>query len=121
MIPSEATHGSRSDTVVFVKAAIASLDSMSKAGVPYGKASVMLFDFRERGNMQGGLLLMPNKAHDARREALISSLDTANYSYGLGTVKFGIEKFGRGVWALKQDHKSPAHATERDELAVVKC
>ncbi len=48
-------------------------------------------------------------------------LDAVNYRYDRGTVKFGIEGFGRGVWALKQDHKPPAYTTEWDELAAVKC
>jgi len=51
----------------------------------------------------------------------VASLDAADHRYGRGTVKFGIEGFGRGVWALKQDHKSPACTAERDGLAVVKC
>ncbi len=57
--------------------------------MPCGAAGVMLFDLRELGNMQSGLLLMPNKAHDARRSALMESLDAANYRFGRGTVKFG--------------------------------
>ena len=59
---------------------------------------------------------MAQEANDARRNALMESLDAANHRYGRGTVKFG-----RGVWALKQDHKSPVYTTEWDELAVVKC
>ncbi|MBQ3893515.1 MAG: DUF4113 domain-containing protein [Mailhella sp.] len=51
----------------------------------------------------------------------MGSLDAADPSHGRGTVKLGIEGFGRGVWALKQDHKSPAYTTEWEELAVVKC
>ena len=94
---------------------------MFRPGVPYGKTGVMLFDLHERGHVQGNLLLMAQEAHDARRDALMESLDAANHRYGRGTVKFGIEGFGRGVWALKQDHKSPAYTTEWDELAVAKC
>ena len=74
-----------------------------------------------RGHVQVNLLLMALEAHDARRNALMESLDTVNHRYGRGTVKFGIEGFGRGVWALKQDHKSPAYTTEWDEVATVKC
>ncbi len=68
----------------------------------------MLSDLRERSHVQGNLLLMAQEAHDARRNALMEPLDAANHRYGRGTVKSGIEGFGRGVWALKQDHKSPA-------------
>ncbi len=54
---------------MFVKTVIVSLDSMSKPGVPYGKAGVMLFDLLERCHVQGNLLLMAQEAHDARRSA----------------------------------------------------
>ncbi len=56
----------------------------------------------------------------AKRNALMASVDDANHRYGRGTVKFAIEGFGKGVWALKQDHKSPAYTTCWDELALVK-
>ena len=59
--------------------------------------------------------------HDARRNALMLSLDAANLRYGRGTVKFGAEGLGKGVWALKQDHKSPSYTTCWEELAVAKC
>ncbi|MBQ3892282.1 MAG: DUF4113 domain-containing protein [Mailhella sp.] len=51
----------------------------------------------------------------------MESLVAANHRHDRCTVKFGIEGFGRGVWALKQDHKSPAYANEWAQLAVVKC
>jgi DNA polymerase V len=110
-----------SDTAVFIKAALAGVDSMFRPGVPYGKAGVMLFDLLERGRVQGSLLMMAHAEREARRDALMASLDAANRRYGRGTVKFAIEGLGKGVWALKQDHKSPAYTTEWDELAVVKC
>ncbi len=110
-----------SDTAVFIKAALAGVDSMFRPGVPYGKAGVMLFDLLERGRVQGSLLMMAHAEQEARRDALMASLDAANRRYGRGTVKFAIEGLGKGVWALKQDHKSPAYTTEWDELAVVKC
>ena len=50
----------------------------------------------------------------------MESLDAANRRYGRGTVKFAIEGMGKGVWALKQDHKSPSYTTEWDEIAVAK-
>ena len=94
---------------------------VDQSGVPYGKAGVMLFDLLERGRVQGSLLMMAHAEREARRDALMASLDAANRRYGRGTVKFAIEGLGKGVWALKQDHKSPAYTTEWDELAVVKC
>ena len=106
--------------MVFAKAAIVSLDFMFKPGVPYGKAGVMMFDLRERGHVQGNLLLMAQEVHDARRNALMASLDAVNHRYDRGTVKFAVEGLGKGVWALKQDHKSPSYTTDWDELAVVK-
>ena len=57
--------------------------------VPCGAAGVMMFDLRERGHVQGNLLLMAQEVHDARRSALMESLDAANYRFGRGTVKFG--------------------------------
>ena len=62
-----------------------------------------------------------DEENTAKSNALMESLDAANHRYGRGTVKFGIEGFGRGVWALKQDHKSPAFTTEWDDVAMVKC
>ena len=109
-----------SDTEAFIKAAIASVESMFKHGIPYGKAGVMLVDLCKRGQVQGNLLMMANEEHDARRNALMESLDAANRRYGRGTVKFAIEGMGKGVWALKQDHKSPSYTTEWDEIAVAK-
>jgi len=47
----------------------------------------------------------------------VASLDAADHRYGRSTVKFGIEGMGKGVWALKQDHKSPSYTTEWDEIA----
>ena len=64
---------------------------------------------------------MAQEAHDARRDALMECPEAANHRYGRGTVKFAVEGFGKGVWALRQDHKSPAYTTEWDELAAVKC
>ncbi len=85
------------------------------------KAGVMLFDLCEHNKTQGNLLTMAAEDDATKHNALIASLGAANHRYGHGTVKFGIEGFGRGVWALKQDHKSPVYTTEWDELAVVKC
>ncbi len=109
-----------SDTVMFIKAALAAVESMFKAGVPYGKAGVMLFDLYERNKTQGNLLTMAAENDAAKRNALMASLDAANHRYGRGTVKFAVEGLGKGVWALKQDHKSPSYTTDWDELAVVK-
>ncbi len=80
----------------------------------------MLFALCEHNKTQGNLLTMAAEDDAAKRNALMASLDTVNHRYGRGTAKFGIEGFGRGVWALKQDHKSPAYTTEWDELAEVK-
>ncbi|MBP3730215.1 MAG: Y-family DNA polymerase [Mailhella sp.] len=110
-----------SDTAEFIRAATASVEVMFQSGVPYGKAGVILFDLFERGKVQGSLLTMADEAHVARRNALMLSLDAANLRYGRGTVKFGAEGLGKGVWALKQDHKSPSYTTCWDELAVAKC
>ena len=81
----------------------------------------MLFALCEHNKTQGNLLTMAAEDDAAKRNALMASLDTVNHRYGRGTVRFGIEGFGRGVWALKQDHKSPSYTTEWDELAVAKC
>ena len=94
---------------------------MFRTGVPNGKACVMLFALCERNRVQGNLLMMAHEERDARRDAHMSSLDAANQRYGRGTVKFDIEGFGKGVWTLKQDHKSPAYTTDWDEVATVKC
>ncbi len=110
-----------SDTEVFIKAALASVEDMFRPVIPYGKAGIMLFDLCRRSKVQGNLLLMGNEEYEARRSALMDSLDAANQRYGRGTVKFAIEGAGKGVWALKQDHKSPSYTTDWDELAAAKC
>ena len=94
---------------------------MFKAGVSYGKAGVMLFDLYERNKTQGNLLMKADEDDTANRNALMASLDAANHRYGRGTVKFAVEGLGKGVWALKQDHKSPSYTTDWDNLVVVKC
>ena len=91
--------------------------SMFKAGVPHGKAVVMPFDLCERNKTQGNLLTMAAEDDAAKRNARMASLDAANHRYGRGTVKCAVEGLGKGVWALKQDHKSHSCTTGGDELA----
>ncbi len=109
------------DTAEFIRAALACVDGMFRPGVPYGKAGVMLFDLCSRSGTQGSLLALGAEEQAARRMALMASLDRANLLYGRGTVKFGAEGLGRGVWALKQDHKSPSYTTCWEELAAARC
>ena len=110
-----------SDTSEFIRAAESAVEAMFRAGVPYGKAGVMLFDICEAASMQGSLLSMASEEQIARRNHLMASLDAVNRRYGRGTVAFGAEGLGRGAWALRQEHKSPAYTTSWKEIAEAKC
>lgn len=110
-----------SDTSEFIHAAETAVESMFRAGVPYGKAGVMLFELCEGSRMQGSLLAIDAEERLARRNHLMASLDAVNRRYGRGTVKFGAEGLGRGAWTLRQEHKSPAYTTSWKEIAGAKC
>lgn len=72
---------------------------------------------------QGELDLEPLEYREGPRERLMGVLDELNQRYGHGTVKLasaGVPVQGeRANWAMRQERRSPAYTTDREEMLVV--
>ena len=109
------------DTEIFIKAAVSAVETMYKAETPYAKAGIMLFDLVSESNVQGSLLTLATQEKDAKRTALMKSLDKINTVHGRHTIHYAIEGVGEQRWYMKQKNKSPRLTTDWNELAIAHC
>lgn len=110
-----------SDSMAFIRAALAGLDSIFKPDTPYAKAGIMLFDLSSRKGRQGSLLTLDTDEQDRRREVLMASLDSINARMGRRTVRWAAEGDDHAPWRMQQEHLSPKSTTDWNELAAALC
>ncbi len=75
----------------------------------------MLLDLHPAGAVQEGLFDRPD---DARRVALMRTLDRLNQRYGRDTVTFTVTG-RRRTWAMQRDRLSPCYTTAWNDLLRV--
>jgi DNA polymerase V len=104
-----------SDSGKLIGAALAGLAAIWRDGYRYKKAGVMLLDLHPAAAVQEGLF---DKPDDARRVALMRTLDGLNVRFGRETVSFAVAGCRR-PWKLRREFLSPRYTTEWDELLRV--
>lgn len=109
------------DTSVFIRKAENCVDSLFRAGVPYAKAGIMLFDLTPRNRLQGNLLAMHREKEDARRRALMATIDGINRRQGRQTLRFAAEGPLKAAWHMQRKRQSARVTTNWDEIAVALC
>jgi DNA polymerase V len=104
-----------SDSAKLIRAALAGLHAIWRPGYRYEKAGVLLLDLHPVAAVQEGLF---DKADDARRVALMNTLDKLNLRYGRDTLTFAAS--GRPQpWKMQRDRLSPCYTTEWEDLMQV--
>ena len=58
---------------------------------------------------------------EARRAALMRTLDAVNKKFGRDCLIFGAQGLGEADWHMRQEHRSPRMTTRWDELPLVRC
>ena len=103
------------DTGKLIKAALAGLRAAWRDGYRYKKAGVLLLDLHPAAAVQEGLF---DKPDDARRKALMRTLDRLNRRFGRDTVTFAVAGIRR-PWKMQRDRLSPCYTTSWDDLLRV--
>ena len=109
------------DTSVFIRKAEDCVDSLFRAGVPYAKAGIMLFDLTPRNRLQGNLLAMHREKEDSRRRALMAAIDGINRRKGRQTVRFAAEGPLGAAWHMQRKRQSARATTSWDEIVAALC
>jgi DNA polymerase V len=104
-----------SDSGKLITAALAGLHAVWRDGYRYKKAGVVLLDLHLASGVQEGLF---DKADDARRKALMRTLDGLNERYGRDTVSFAASG-RRRPWKMQRDQLSPSYTTAWGDLLRV--
>jgi DNA polymerase V len=104
-----------SDTGKLIGAALAGLGSIWRNGYRYKKAGVILLDLHRASAVQEGLF---DKADNARRIALMRTVDQLNLRFGRDTVMFAASGIQR-PWQMSREFLSPCYTTAWDELLRV--
>jgi len=104
-----------SSTPVLIRAALAGLGKIYRAGFAYQKAGVMLAGLTPAGVRQQNLFPPLPKNNGAVMEAL----DRINSRWGRNTVQYASSGLAK-PWCMSQERKSPAYTTRWNELPVVK-
>lgn len=102
------------DTAVLLATALRLLQALYRPGYGYTKAGVLLLDLIEPAAANHDWLQPPT---DARRTALLQTLDAVNRRYGSGTLLPASALHLPG--AMRRAHRSPAYTTRWDELPGV--
>lgn len=116
-----------SDLTLLTRAALAGLRQLSRPGVAYHRAGVLLSGLEPAGQaMQLPLFALPvaPAADPPRREKLMATLDGLNARFGRQLVRLaaaGVTKNAAGqdqspAWAGRAAHRSPRYTTGWDEL-----
>ncbi len=88
------------------------LEQIYQPGFRYHKAGVILLDLINKNHLQLDLF---NVEKSKQSEKLMSTLDQINDRMGSGTLRYGMEGFGRH-WYKLGGRRSPAYTTCWDEL-----
>jgi DNA polymerase V len=105
-----------SDSGKLIKAALAGLRAAWRGGCRYKKAGVLLLDLPPAAAVQEGLF---DRRDDARRTALMRTVDTINGRHGRDTVRFAAAGIRR-PWKMQRERLSPCFTTDWDDLLRVR-
>ena len=101
-----------SDSGKLISAALSGLRAIWRAGYRYKKAGVLLLDLHPASAVQESLF---DKRDDARRTALMRTIDAINRQHGRDTVSFA----AAGITAAVEDAARTAVAVLHDGLGWV--
>ncbi len=105
-----------SNTLEMIKAGNEIVEKVFKAGVPYKKAGIFLFDMVPTNQKQ--LDLLSEKPDTTSNDNLMKLMDKINSRYGKQTIKSGACGT-KSYWAMLSDYKSPNYTTSWNELPKV--
>ena len=104
-----------SDSGKLIKAALAGLRASWRGGYRYKKAGVLLLDLHPASQVQEGLF---ERRDDARRIALMRTIDKLNQLHGRDTVSFAAAGIRR-PWKMQRERLSPSYTTDWGDLLRV--
>jgi len=91
------------------------LTDLYKPGYAYNKAGIMLTGLSS-ATMQQQNLFVPSE--EILSKVLMQAFDRVNDRWGRDTVRYGSSGLA-WEWCMKQEWKSPAYTTSRQDLPVV--
>jgi len=106
------------DSGRLIRAAVAGLEGIFRAGLAYQRAGVLLLDLVPADARQG-VLFSAVPGDGARADRLMDCLDVLNRVPGRPAVRYAGELLGER-WRMRQRRKSPACTTRWSELPVVR-
>jgi len=92
------------------------VERLYRPGYQYKKAGVLLTELGPASVVQGDLFSAP--AQQARRRALMRTVDSLNQRFGAGTVFCAAEGLQKN-WQMRARLRSPGYTTRCGELLVV--
>lgn len=107
------------DTRVITEVAKKCLKKLFKEGVHYKKVGIMLMDLIDRSPLQGDLFHQHSEEELARKDRLMSLLDSINSRFGSHTIKLAAEGYSK-PWRMRSEMLSPCYTTRWSELAIVR-
>lgn len=109
-------HEPSDDTFLFLKAAMALVDVIYQAGVPYKKAGVLLTEFTPKSVQQ---LSMFGQGSETKTSSLMPVIDALNREIGRDSIVLG-SRLKSSKWQSSRESKSPAYTTDWSEIKTVK-
>lgn len=94
--------------------ALQGLRKITKEGISYKKAGVIVMDFIPENQSQYTLFQQSNPKH----KALMQAMDYLNKSIGQQKIKLAIQDKDR-VWKMKQEQLSPRYTTRLKEIITI--
>ena len=104
-----------SDSAKLITTALAGLHAIWRSGYRYKKAGVLLLDLHPAKQVQESLF---DKRDDARRTALMRTIDAINRLHGRDTVSFAAAGIRR-PWKMQRSNLSPCYTTDWEGLLRV--
>jgi DNA polymerase V len=98
-----------------IKVGLGDLTDLYKPGYAYNKAGIMLTGLSS-ATMQQQNLFVPSE--EILSKVLMQAFDRVNDRWGRDTVRYGSSGLA-WEWCMKQEWKSPAYTTSRQDLPVV--
>jgi len=103
------------DTTKLIRAAIAGLTQIYRAGFSYKKTGVLLMGLHPKGAEQRGLFDEP--IDQVRSDNLMQVMDAINRKMGKGSLTT-LASAGSHHWAMRRERMSPNYTTDWKELPV---
>lgn len=103
------------DTTTLIKAALAGLKIIYRAGFRYKKSGVLLMGLQPKGTIQPGLF--DDAGKQIRSDGLMHVMDAINRKMGKGSMTIAASGI-RQSWAMRRERMSPNYTTDWNELPV---